>query len=391
MTHEVVPPLATSEVLTDISGSNWLADLAAQIRAEHNQISTAMQAGFEHAFKAGQLLREAKETIAHGDWLGWISQECGLSARTAQAYMRIAREYPKLDPSKAQRVALLSLRNALRELAGTASALAKIPEERQREALNEAEATDKSTLFVLRRKNRPQDSLAHHPPPPGPRLEDGRAVNVLSKPEHHVYCVAIYPNETGRRMREIIDTIRSDEHAESNEFETLAKEASDEADALKERVKELREESHQMRQLANFVLKKEIEGRHGPAYAFAETHEFHVDAEHERELLKQPSAREAADLLFRWLASGEPGVTLYNCGYWGDMRFMGLASNAISSPQSVSDELRNKLTGAGVGTPGWSGIGSPDQFYALVNGTLGKQDEERPSRTQSQRRSEDSA
>ncbi len=99
----------TNEVVLD--------NLAQRINAEHEACRDAANAAVEHAVRAGELLIEAKASIPHGEWLTWIEGRCGVSERTAQAYMRLARELPKLDSEKAQRVADLPLRKALAELA----------------------------------------------------------------------------------------------------------------------------------------------------------------------------------------------------------------------------------------------------------------------------------
>jgi hypothetical protein len=36
--------------------------------------------------KAGELLLEAKEQLAHGEWLPWLKQHCGFSLSTAERY-----------------------------------------------------------------------------------------------------------------------------------------------------------------------------------------------------------------------------------------------------------------------------------------------------------------
>jgi len=53
---------------------------------------------------AGQHLAEAKRQILHGEWESWVRRECGISERTAQTLMQIAR-HPVL--AKAQHAALL--------------------------------------------------------------------------------------------------------------------------------------------------------------------------------------------------------------------------------------------------------------------------------------------
>jgi hypothetical protein len=94
-----------------------LADLAKQINAEHKLCAKALRAGLQHALTAGRLLIEAKEKVPHGRWIPWLQEHCDFALRTAQAYMKAARDVPQLDKAKAQRVALLPFRDAMRELA----------------------------------------------------------------------------------------------------------------------------------------------------------------------------------------------------------------------------------------------------------------------------------
>ena len=77
--------------MTDPALSNSLTDLAARIRAEHDAAGDAIKRGVEHAIAAGALLIEAKAQLRHGQWSPWLKQHCGLSERSAQRYMRIAR------------------------------------------------------------------------------------------------------------------------------------------------------------------------------------------------------------------------------------------------------------------------------------------------------------
>ena len=124
------------DAIVDLSLSNSLADLAARINTEHERVEGALREGLAHAIEAGGLLLEAKRQIGHGDWLAWLREHCGMSERSAQAYMRAAREYPKLDPAKAQRVADLSFRQAMREMARDSITLAKLPAARQEAAID---------------------------------------------------------------------------------------------------------------------------------------------------------------------------------------------------------------------------------------------------------------
>ncbi len=89
-----------------------LDDLAREINQEAQACEAALAQGMEHALKAGRLLLEAKALIPHGGWLPFVEQQCGLTARTAQGYMRVARHWPEIE-SKYETVAHLSLHKAL--------------------------------------------------------------------------------------------------------------------------------------------------------------------------------------------------------------------------------------------------------------------------------------
>ena len=89
-----------------------LQNLAMQINAEDCACKESARASLQHAINAGKYLLEAKAICAHGTFGNWLNQNCTVSERTAQVYMRIARGLPMLE-SKAQRVADLSLRDAI--------------------------------------------------------------------------------------------------------------------------------------------------------------------------------------------------------------------------------------------------------------------------------------
>jgi Protein of unknown function (DUF3102) len=75
----------------DGQGVNHLDDLAARIRAEHDDVQAAAGTGIAHALNAGDLLIEAKRRLKHGEWLAWLSEHCNILERWAWAYMRLAR------------------------------------------------------------------------------------------------------------------------------------------------------------------------------------------------------------------------------------------------------------------------------------------------------------
>lgn len=71
--------------------SNRLPVLVEEIRQAHDDARQAARFSAERALKAGHLLIEAKATLGHGEWLPWLRANLGMSERTAQGYMRLAR------------------------------------------------------------------------------------------------------------------------------------------------------------------------------------------------------------------------------------------------------------------------------------------------------------
>jgi Protein of unknown function (DUF3102) len=100
-----------------LAASNSLADLAARIKAEHRAASDKMSEALLHAMAAGDLLIEAKALVQHGQWLPWLTDHVAISERTAQIYMRVAKNRAEIEASKAQSAADLSLGEAVALLA----------------------------------------------------------------------------------------------------------------------------------------------------------------------------------------------------------------------------------------------------------------------------------
>jgi hypothetical protein len=96
----------------DTARSNSLTDLAARIRAEHEATSEALKSSVEHGIAAGELLVEAKAKVPHGQWLPWLRDNCSISERTAQLYMRCAKNRTAIETQIRNGVADLSLNEA---------------------------------------------------------------------------------------------------------------------------------------------------------------------------------------------------------------------------------------------------------------------------------------
>ena len=93
-----------------------LTGLATAANDSHRAATDTARSALRHALDAGRSLLEAKERIPHGSWTDWIEERCEFSPRTAQAYMRLARHWPELEP-KAQSSAGLSIEGAMKLLA----------------------------------------------------------------------------------------------------------------------------------------------------------------------------------------------------------------------------------------------------------------------------------
>ena len=78
-----------------------------------DEILDAKRTGGEAILTIGRCLIEAKDMLPHGEWLPWLNERVELSARAAQRFMRLAREWSNpttlsdLGASKA--LALLAL------------------------------------------------------------------------------------------------------------------------------------------------------------------------------------------------------------------------------------------------------------------------------------------
>jgi hypothetical protein len=113
--------------MSTIEGSNRLPDLAARIKAEHEACVGAMRRGLKHAITAGELLAEARELVPHGEWLPWLANNCAVSARSAQRYMKLAGH--KDEIVKNDTVSHMTINEAL-------DAVAEAPDAERRAALD---------------------------------------------------------------------------------------------------------------------------------------------------------------------------------------------------------------------------------------------------------------
>jgi hypothetical protein len=116
-----------------------LPDLSASIEAEHLAAHRAARTALEHAVRCGALLLEAKASVGHGGWRDWVKAHLSFGERQERNYRRLAREVPKLREQIGNGVAVLSLRDAIGQLASHAQALRRLPEDTVAEVLADAE------------------------------------------------------------------------------------------------------------------------------------------------------------------------------------------------------------------------------------------------------------
>lgn len=109
-----------------------LATLADSINANIREAEGAARSAMQKALIAGQQLNEAKEQVPHGQWKTWLAENVQAAERTAQAYMKLAREVPLLSDEEAQRVADLPLREAMKAIATSPEAPPRAPDMRVR-------------------------------------------------------------------------------------------------------------------------------------------------------------------------------------------------------------------------------------------------------------------
>jgi len=80
---------------TDLSTSKSekaIARLGADIAKLHKSAFMAAQSAIGTAIQCGEKLLAAKETVAHGEWTDFVETHCKMSLRSAQRYMKAAKD-----------------------------------------------------------------------------------------------------------------------------------------------------------------------------------------------------------------------------------------------------------------------------------------------------------
>jgi len=142
-----------------------LERLARRINAAHRACEASLTEGLRHALEAGQCLTEVKARLEHGGWLKWLKEHCDVSARMAQRYLRLHREWPSVTAANATRVSHLTVRQALKAINTTGRVLSAVPEPDQERMLDLVDkgATISSASLQLRRERQYAELVRRNP------------------------------------------------------------------------------------------------------------------------------------------------------------------------------------------------------------------------------------
>jgi hypothetical protein len=128
LSPEATLPADGGEPVSVVPAGASLEDLARDINEAHAQVDGAVLTALEHACRVGQKLLEAKEKVGHGNWGKWISENLEFTERTAQQYMKVAREWDSLEAFP-KRASEMSIRGTLALLKGAKGADSPEPSE----------------------------------------------------------------------------------------------------------------------------------------------------------------------------------------------------------------------------------------------------------------------
>jgi Protein of unknown function (DUF3102) len=101
-----------------------LSDLGARIKSGHSSLIGLGRRYVEHAISIGEDLIQAQVLVGHGNFLKWVKDNCGFTDKTAERYMKFAKNKTKLmamEKVKFETISNLTLNAAERLIDGTGS------------------------------------------------------------------------------------------------------------------------------------------------------------------------------------------------------------------------------------------------------------------------------
>jgi len=292
-----------------------LPDLAQAIDREHQAAHQAARTALEHAFECGRLLLEAKAAVPHGEWLPWLEANCTVKRRTAQLYMRLATELPKLSDEDAQRVAHLTVREAVDLVSGRTASIAALPPPDQARLIERVETKGERIATAehhVRRASALADLAAAAAPARPAHAGADRRKRLLRNTNERRLMLVVGPNAAGAHLDRHMRALKDGEQyrARQSEIDELTREADD----LERRAAKLRKRAEQYRHELDEWTASALVERHGPIRPFIETATYSVDEETFAELSRLPEQEAIAVLLDRSLLP-------LTRGYWGNIQY----------------------------------------------------------------------
>lgn len=143
------------------------------IEAITGDILEAQRKGGEAVLTIGRCLIEAKDMLRHGEWLPWLAEKVGYSEKTAQNFMRLAREF-----SNPQAIADLGATKALKLLA--------LPAEEREQFVAEHDVIDMTTRQLEAAIKERDEARAHAQQAEQERSEAQQSAQKLQETLHDV-------------------------------------------------------------------------------------------------------------------------------------------------------------------------------------------------------------
>ena len=217
------------------------------------EILDAKRAGGEAILTIGRCLIEAKNMLRHGEWLPWLSERVELSERTAQKFMKLAREWSNpntlADLGASKALILLALpegeRDSFLEENNVIDMSARQLEQAIKER-DEARAAAEHAAADQRAAEQARDKMAEdmrllNARLSGAREEREQAMQAVSRLEAELADLKARPVEVAVETvvdQDAIDKARADAIAEMQSKLDKAKEAQKKAEEKQKAVEE---------------------------------------------------------------------------------------------------------------------------------------------------------
>jgi len=206
------PRMPTNEAATLEQGR--LQQLADDINTQFGLARDHWAESVKYAIKVGELLIDAKAAVRHGEWEKWVEDNCPFKIRSAQGYMKAAR-----NKEKAQALAHLGVEKVLKELADNHK---PFDEEKQQEKPAQAQRAHQQPE-AQQQNGQPEAEVEDHEDDPDPPPYEPEtytiALNFFSQITYDqtLKDLAFLVLETKRSEAEIVHRLVANEAAQMRE------------------------------------------------------------------------------------------------------------------------------------------------------------------------------